>query len=424
MSRRHGALLVLVVLIASGCWTVSGGGPSRSGFNPLEGAITPANVATLTPGWSWTVPNDPTASVQGPAVVPGGAYVASGREVFALDPATGVQLWNTALVSDPNIVTSAATEPSRGHGRVYASVPTAQLGNSGGGTFAVDASTGTGRALVAREARSAVVPRDGRIVGGFEDVDPTGPFEPFRVAGYFVTDVSDPSKSWDMDIATGSIHGPAVALPEPVVGADRFFVSRGNTVSAYPLTKPNGCAETRPEYHFVECPSLWSVTLQAAVNRRVTLSEDGRTLVLTAGPFIAGLDPADGSLDWFASKSGPSSFLTVPAVDGATTFAVDGAGKLWAYDRDGCPGGQCTPQWSADTGGDVVVQPTIAGGVVYTATTGGVIRAFPAAGCGASTCSNLWEGSVASAPTGLAVALGRVFVATISKGLITFVPAA
>ena len=99
-------------------------------------------------------------------------------------------------------------------------------------------------------------------------------------------------------------------------------------------------------------------------------------------------------------------------------------GTLSAFARDGCGGfATCPPQWTADTGGVVGVQPAVAGGVVYTATTGGQLRAFRSTGCGGATCGPLWRHDLGAAVTGApAASNGRLYVGTDDGRLISFRP--
>src|SRR3954470_3480735 len=108
MSRRW-ILLALLAVVATACnsWAMAGQGASRRAWGRDETAVTPANVATLTP--SWTGSGTKSGEVLGdPNVI-----VTTGQNVRGLDPANGSQKWfrtaSTAAMrdSDAFIVTGS-----------------------------------------------------------------------------------------------------------------------------------------------------------------------------------------------------------------------------------------------------------------------------------------------------------------------------
>ena len=55
MRRGKGAIAIAMLAmlgVLAGCWAVPGAGPQRSGHNPFESVITPANVASLAKEWT------------------------------------------------------------------------------------------------------------------------------------------------------------------------------------------------------------------------------------------------------------------------------------------------------------------------------------------------------------------------------------
>ena len=81
----------------SGCWAMPGHDADRSGYNPDEHTISPANVATMTKAWTYGGggPN-PMSS---PVVSSAGVHAIAPCGIATLDPATGATRWAKALTS-------------------------------------------------------------------------------------------------------------------------------------------------------------------------------------------------------------------------------------------------------------------------------------------------------------------------------------
>ncbi len=79
-------------------WRNVGGEPGQSGYSRLTG-IHPDNVSMLAPSWSHTLERQPLArdslpvAVSTPLVVGGVMYLSHGSRVYALDGASGVEIW-------------------------------------------------------------------------------------------------------------------------------------------------------------------------------------------------------------------------------------------------------------------------------------------------------------------------------------------
>ncbi len=86
-------------------WPEYNGGPDRNHFSPLT-QITPANVANLHVAWSYASGGADTArnSTQmqcNPLIIGGVLYgVSAGSQAFAVDAATGKEIWKTAFTDD------------------------------------------------------------------------------------------------------------------------------------------------------------------------------------------------------------------------------------------------------------------------------------------------------------------------------------
>jgi quinoprotein glucose dehydrogenase len=131
---------VLVAAIDGQDWPSHHGDLAGQRHSPLK-QITPANVATLTRAWTFDTEASPLQST--PIVVNGVMYVTGGRNVFALEPDTGTQIWK---------YTAAAPVSRRGAGYW-----------PGDGTLSARIFTGAGERLLALDAKS------GQPSAGFGD---------------------------------------------------------------------------------------------------------------------------------------------------------------------------------------------------------------------------------------------------------------
>lgn len=126
--------------LVRGDWPFRDGDPAATRFSPLA-QITPGNVGSLAPAWTFDTGE---AGLQlTPIVVDGVMYVAGGKRVWALEPATAKVLW-----------TFEARDTVSRRGVAY------WPGGSGTGPRIV---TGSGENLVALDART------GQLVTGFGD---------------------------------------------------------------------------------------------------------------------------------------------------------------------------------------------------------------------------------------------------------------
>src|SRR3982751_7052925 len=111
MLKMRASLLLLpflVTFVAAPDWRHYGGGPDQTRYSTLT-QITPANVKTLTPAWTYDTKDafDGSEMQCQPVVAHGVLYATSPKlRVFALDAATGALKWSF----DPN---SDAKNPTR-----------------------------------------------------------------------------------------------------------------------------------------------------------------------------------------------------------------------------------------------------------------------------------------------------------------------
>ena len=419
MPSARSLVILFAAVVLGGCWTVPGAGPTRSGHNPLEPALTTDNVASLAPEWTWQAEWSTARAVLDPIVSAFGVHISVGHKLVTVSPATGAERWRAVLfdVALAEQIPVSAGAPTFDGGRVLVPVGVYRNLGPGAGAHSYDAQSGADLGTVARSSAELTLPSEGRLVGTYGDVIGSG----IGVTGYFVVDQDDPSKSWGAHLSVGGFDGSV--LSSPAASGTGFVISSGGQVLAYPLTEPAGCYNPIPGSPYRFCPPIWSRSFGGGLTRP-TVTRDGEMLFVGDAGHLWALQASTGGHLW----SGPLPTSDPPSapvsVDDAAALVVT-AGRVVAFDRNGCGAAACGSSWSADTGGVVNVQPAIAGGVVYTATTGGVVRAFAAAGCGASTCAPLWEHDLGVAVTGApAVSNGRLLVGTVDGRLVAFTPRA
>src|SRR5580692_10269015 len=88
------ALLLAAAALAQSDWPVSGHDPGDQRFSPLA-QINEKNVTKLVRAWTFHTgdPKDDTGSEGAPLVIGGVLYFDAGKNVFALDPVSGQQIW-------------------------------------------------------------------------------------------------------------------------------------------------------------------------------------------------------------------------------------------------------------------------------------------------------------------------------------------
>ena len=374
MACARAFFAIAALLVLAGCWTVPGAGPQRSGHNPAETALTATNVATLSPDWTWQAEWTTPRAVLDPVTSPAGVHISVGHKLVTIDPATGTERWR-AVLYDAGVASQlgiSAGTPAVDDGNVLVSVlvPTNIAPGGPRGTHAYDAETGNHSGVVARDAIGGAVPRDGRVIATFREAIGSG----ISVTGYAVTDLDDGAQSWSAHLGLNPPGNPS----SPAVASDRFFITDGSTVFAYPLTEPVGCYLPFPSSPFRVCPPTWSTTFESGLTRP-TLSRDGQLLLLGEDGHLWALQASSGGVVWSGPLPTSDPPSAAPSVDDDHVF-VPTAGKLVVFDRQGCGGAACNPVWSADTGGTVSAQPAVAGGVVYTATRGRGVARVPGRG--------------------------------------------
>jgi len=130
------ALVSVTPVCAQSDWPLAGHDPGAQRFSPLT-QINAKNVAKLQRAWTFHAgdPKDDTSSEGSPLVIDGVLYFDAGKNVYALDPVTGTQIWKFE------------TKGTRPRGLSYwpgdaNTAPRIILGVSGSQMLALDAKSG------------------------------------------------------------------------------------------------------------------------------------------------------------------------------------------------------------------------------------------------------------------------------------------
>jgi outer membrane protein assembly factor BamB len=420
-ARLRGAVgLVVLLVVAAGCWPAPGQGPDRRAYNAGETAITVATVGDLATAWRATLaqPDGSGGPVRAPVVGAGGVFAASGVFLFGVDPANGAVRWR-----HPGEQFFAAGDPFVVGGRVlYSWTGTMGFGGApiGGGAW-LDPVTGAELEPVGGYGVQAL--RGGHRLDAYT----VAPELILNLRHVQITDGAT-GDTWDelVTIDGGANH-------PPTAGALRWYRAGLVTpagdpwnqvpgVQAFTYAEPEVCHED--QFLVVHC-SVWLTPTEGTPVASPVIGPGERSLFVATddGTFHA-LDPATGAVQWTAPLGGTPT--AAPAVDADTAFVPLADGRLVALAAGGCGATTCAPTWSATTaGGGRGLQPAVAGGVVYLATDAGAIAGFDADGCRrrGRSCPALWSDDLGAAATGPpAVSGGRLYVGTAAGQLVAYAP--
>jgi outer membrane protein assembly factor BamB len=390
---RRVLVMLVPVVVLSGCWPTPGAGPDRRSSNPFERTLTPATVRGLVEQF-----RVPLARGAGPPVVTSaGLFVRSGPLITALQPATGARRWSVVVpeLYDPeNDWRFSVSEPHvGGNGRQV--LATATTYRTGGFLDAelvtLDASSGVASR---RAAAGPLQSLRGDMMASIE-YEATGAY-PTTLG---VADV-DGGPGWGG--AAVEVNGGVGTL-----GVGRLFRSAGTDVLAYDTTTPCRPSDRPEPPRF--CEPSWVRPLGAPTTP-VVIGDDA-TVYAGASGYVYALDAASGDVRWRSTAG--NEVQEPPALAGGTLYLATADGRLSAFRAGGCGSEVCPPLWTTPLAIRISVQPAVAGGVVYVGAADGTVTAFDAAGCGAQTCPPLWTIDVgAPVSGGLAVQGGRLYVGT------------
>jgi outer membrane protein assembly factor BamB len=323
---------------AGGEWRVDGYGPTNSGQNPAETAVTKTTVGDLTPKLTLTSPpaDEWSCYRQRPPVVSGGrVFVSESTGIVAYDQGTGEQVWRSAFV-DPNDETTPQLAVA--DGRLVATSNGCQSVSDPDGKLVIfDAANGSVLATVHRDAPidTLLVDRGIAVVSG-EDI-----------YGSVVTAyrISDGGKLWQLGGAW---------LGGPVSAGGRVMVTRGGE-------DPDSGDVITPGTDMVDI-ATGAVLWHSDTVYQVRSAHPSGDRVYAAGPDYAllALDAGTGAVAW----SVPAAGATQVSVGQSRVFATN-SGVITGYEA-----GSGRVLWSRTFTG-ALGKPVLAGGVLY-ATVDGV----------------------------------------------------
>jgi hypothetical protein len=385
-------------VVAAPSWPQPHYGPDRTGSQPTETLVGPANVNSLLLARTYSVG---TGGMSAPLISGGVLYTDASGYLEAFDaagvtdcsvaPSTCTPLWK-ALTSDFDGMTV-----------------------SNGDVFVTDA----------------------------EGV------QAFSSAG--TTDCAGTPKVCSPLWATNTHVGSPTFTPgsgSPVVSNNILYVpgygdglalaSGGAYVSAFDALGTTDCTGT-PKI----CTPMWTTTglpishgnsgSPAIAHGVIYIANETLLAFSAAGTTDCTGTPKVCSALWTSASIAGATYAS-PAVSSTTVYVTSWNGKLYAFDAAGSVNctttsgaKSCTPLWTATTPSSIGGTPAVAGGDVYTVSTNGTLSAFDAAG--SKNCSGAATGKVCTSlfvseagPTGSAtssspaVANGVVYFSSTNGG--------
>ena len=347
-------------LMLSGCWTQIGFGPERRRYNPFEQGITPANVDTLAPLWSVTLPG----GMSEPVLAGGRVHVSrtdttvNSHSVTALDGTTGTILWNRTLLADSPVAPVSNSVAFSGN-ELWGSF----AAQTGAALVRLDPQTG---ATIASEADEVVL---SPVVTGDDVLAYLQLGATFHDRVLVVRDRTTLATLWTAELTSQ----PSWLL----ISGDRIHLVSSTTVEAY----PTDCGAST-------CAPLWrrELTDGSGINA-AALGPDGEVVTTTAFRFVE---------DRHGMRFPEPSVLTVS--DGATGIT------LWSARVTSLTGGMAidddhiyvsTREQLDDLGNPLGTYS---------------VTAFALGGCGTPTCfTGTWSRPLPSVPGSPLVGGGVVY---------------
>ncbi len=207
-------------------WPMYGHNPSRTFSYPCATDIAPDTVKDLQLAWFFNTEDVVTAT---PAVIDGNAYVGdwSGR-FYAIDTSTGLARWTFQAATEPNvyagnIVSSAAVTDVDGQQvAIFASGRTLYALETATGTELWHYAVGTADPDDFTEIESSPVVANGKVFVGIDVHN-----RPDQRAGFVAVDVRTGAEVWYFDLEQGNHHGCGDVWTSPSVDTERGLVFAG-----------------------------------------------------------------------------------------------------------------------------------------------------------------------------------------------------
>ena len=305
-SARVSMLVLVLTLISS----------LASAHAQPESASTPGTATAPTQRWVF----EPGVGESSAAVADGVVYVSGsdgvGGSVFALDAATGTEIWRAGLIPPNSVMDSS---PVVANSVVY-------IGNGSGYVHALDATTGeerwafrTGDAVL-----SSPTVVNGTVYSGSND------------GNLYAIDAGSGAERWRLE--TG---GPVWSTPAVADGVV-YIASRDG--SLYAADAATGTAR-------------WQFTTRAPIESSPAV-ESGVVYVGSDDGSLCAIDAATGSERWAFATGAP--VRSSPAVAEGAVYVGSDDGSVYAIDAE-----TGMERWAFATGDEVAASPAVADGIVY-----------------------------------------------------------
>lgn len=309
---------------------------ASTGFNPHETILSPSTVGGMALKWMFK-----TGAAVGsePAIVDGVVFSANlGGKLFAVDAATGTQVWRQSAGEFPGNLTVA-------QGKVF-------VGTLSDDTLhAFDVATGVEQ----WSSPTLGIPGDALVIGSTVYVG-TSQGQVYAMAA------SDGAIRWQVGIGGAVDNGIAAS-------GHYLFIGDAVGCSLRAVDARNGSVK-------------WSTCVGDQVEGTPTVA-GGNVFVGARDGLVHALDAKTGVPVWTGDVGG-ENFSSAAAAYGLIYIgALDG--KVYAFPQ-GCTD-PCTPSWTFQTGDEIVgASPVVANGVVYIGSKDDTIYALDA-----MTGANLWS---------------------------------
>lgn len=368
-------LAALVALAGCG-WSQFRGTATHSGVNPFAPGITSANVATLVPAWT-----SAGHALLGSDVVTrdGRAFAAGANALWAVDLATGSDLWHRDRILGHQSNTLSSPTTWNNDGSTVVAMSQFWLDASGPPPTAISAYGGVDYLNIATGAPIGSA-SDGSVpppleAGGWlyspHDIDVTGIHAEQHVHDL----VASPGGTGGSPF---TVHFGSLITDLASDGTNLHVVSAG-LIASIPLT---GCGQPT-------CTPVWSdnnanvfASMGSGPRGLYTLGTDNTVRAFANG----GCGASTCNPLWTATVGGPRGGL---AVTKDRLYITTGS-TLSVFDAAGCGAPTCSALWTSTVGGTLSA-PSIANDVVYAGSTDGTLNTWNTADCGQATCPTLWS---------------------------------
>ncbi len=385
---------------------MAGHGTDRRGWSPAETVITPANVGTVTSGWSAALTAHSTEPISDSNTV-----IQVGQGVIrALDRASGNQEWSIAGdAATPPAIRGADLISTLGGG--VCAVQTRSLATGVlGPSITIGGITVPPGGLSACSPGSAIVTIGDTILLTHTTAAIGAGINCAGNGWGFATDVvaldTNLATKWHFEQTDGGCGVPNFSTlfgyGELATDGTRVFAVREKTLSAFPLA----CTST--------CTPSWTIDIgHPIVGAPIVLANGDVAVGDNAGTLFA-RHPSTGAPDWASvGESAAANTDTGPVATDTSVFVTGHDGTVRTYAAAGCGSATCAPAWTAPVGATPGWRSSIGGNVLYVPTSGTGLLAFDARGCGAPTCSALKTLVAAHSIIGPpAIVGGRIIVTT------------